>query len=335
MAMRSSFAIILAATLASQGHSALAQEAESPSEPETLQPADVYESNEILDLYGFTDEPEANESLSEAPEPEFDGVPEGVLTDEDAAAIEDAAIEPDATERGQDIESGLLDALDAAPETFLPDEVEADAEYLESNPEFTEGLELSTGEEMLLQDGEFGQAETEGVASETDAPQVYIDPETGEILELLEERSADETEGDEQATEALVDDEQNEIEDAQSERQRVMESLSSARIRALDKISGAAEDIIVEVGETVSHKGLDVTVRACYQAPPEELPPESAAYVEVLSNRVNQETGSAAESDPRLFAGWMFASSPGLNALEHPIYDVWVINCSAVSPVSE
>ena len=59
----------------------------------------------------------------------------------------------------------------------------------------------------------------------------------------------------------------------------------------------------------------------------------TVAYTETL--KINPETGTAAEDDPRLFGGWMFASSPGLNAMEHAIYDVWVINCMASEPVSE
>jgi hypothetical protein len=75
---------------------------------------------------------------------------------------------------------------------------------------------------------------------------------------------------------------------------------------------------------------LDITVRACYRTPPTE-PPESTAFVEIDDNRVNGERAQA-------FSGWMFASSPALSALEHPVYDVWVVDCmksdSAASPSS-
>ncbi len=108
-----------------------------------------------------------------------------------------------------------------------------------------------------------------------------------------------------------------------------------AKLRALEKITGEATDIEVESGETVAFGGIMLTVRACYQSPPEEQPPESAAYIEVISSAVNPKTGSAADKDPRLFAGWMFASSPGRNALEHSLYDVWVISCTALPPVIE
>ncbi len=107
------------------------------------------------------------------------------------------------------------------------------------------------------------------------------------------------------------------------------------KVRALEKVTGKATDIEIELDDTVQFGGLGFTVRACHQSPPEEQPPESAAYLEVISMGVNAETGTAKDDDPRLFSGWMFASSPGLNALEHSLYDVWVISCSAALPGSE
>ncbi len=104
------------------------------------------------------------------------------------------------------------------------------------------------------------------------------------------------------------------------------------KVRALEKITGKATDIEIELDETVQFGGLGLTVRACHQSPPEDQPPEAAAYLEVISMGVNAETGTAKDDDPRLFSGWMFASSPGLNALEHSLYDVWVISCSAALP---
>ena len=113
--------------------------------------------------------------------------------------------------------------------------------------------------------------------------------------------------------------------------ERTLEPRDYVRLRALDKITGSAEDVVVRIGETVSYRGIDLTPRACHQTPPEEAPPESVAYVEVIANRTNDK-GDAAETDPRLFSGWMFASSPGLNAMEHGVYDVWVINCMTSAP---
>lgn len=116
-----------------------------------------------------------------------------------------------------------------------------------------------------------------------------------------------------------------------------------ATLRALDKITGRSTDIEVKVGEPVVFGSLKVELKVCYQTPPEEVP-ESAAFLKIDSTQpVAVETMSSAvaadevetvsEENPELFSGWMFASSPGLSALEHPVYDVWVIRCTVPEPV--
>jgi hypothetical protein len=92
-----------------------------------------------------------------------------------------------------------------------------------------------------------------------------------------------------------------------------------AVLRTLDKVTARVATITLAVGDTVTLGRLSVTVRACDKLPPEE-PPESAAFLEIVENQPD------APPVPR-FTGWMFASSPALSALEHPIYDVWVIDC--------
>ncbi len=92
-----------------------------------------------------------------------------------------------------------------------------------------------------------------------------------------------------------------------------------AVLRTLDKVTARVATIEVPVGEATTVGSLAITVRACDKRPPEETP-ESAAFLEIVENRPN-------EAPQSRFAGWMFASSPALNALEHPVYDVWVIDC--------
>ncbi|WP_369426084.1 DUF2155 domain-containing protein [Hyphomonas sediminis] len=122
-----------------------------------------------------------------------------------------------------------------------------------------------------------------------------------------------------------------------------MAQKNQATLRALDKITGRSTDIVVKVGEPVIYGSLRVELKTCYQAPPEEIP-ESAAFLRIASTQpVAMETMEAAVSakdvpadaanNPVLFSGWMYASSPGLNALEHPVYDIWVIRCTAPDPV--
>jgi hypothetical protein len=95
-------------------------------------------------------------------------------------------------------------------------------------------------------------------------------------------------------------------------------------LQALDKISARVTKFTVPFGQTVKFGTLSVRVTECRQASPEEEP-ESAAFLDV------EETQPGTASAKGLFHGWMFASSPGLNPLEHPVYDLWVLDCSTSS----
>ncbi len=95
--------------------------------------------------------------------------------------------------------------------------------------------------------------------------------------------------------------------------------ITAAVLQGLDKITARVTPIKVPIGQTVRFGTLEIQVRACNKRPPEE-PPESAAYVEIQERKPG-------EQPARVFAGWMFASSPALSALEHAVYDVWVTDC--------
>jgi hypothetical protein len=97
-----------------------------------------------------------------------------------------------------------------------------------------------------------------------------------------------------------------------------------AVLRALDKITGRATDIETPAGVAVRFGTLSVTLRYCYTRPPEE-PPETTAFLQIDEVR-------AGHDPTRLFSGWMFASTPALHALEHAVYDVWVISCRTNAP---
>jgi len=92
-----------------------------------------------------------------------------------------------------------------------------------------------------------------------------------------------------------------------------------AVLQGLNKVTARVSEIDVPVGETAEFGTLQITVRRCYKAPPEDTP-ESAAFLEIVDIKPG-------EPPVALFVGWMFASSPALSALEHPVYDVWVLDC--------
>jgi len=122
-----------------------------------------------------------------------------------------------------------------------------------------------------------------------------------------------------------------------------MQAFAAVKLRALDKITGNSKDLSAKVGDSLTFGRLRVTVRACYQSDPRDTP-ESAAFLEVRAIPTPPKDGAIETPtnvaqmhkgpqpigpDGLLFSGWMFASSPGISALEHPTYDVWVISCSA------
>lgn len=87
----------------------------------------------------------------------------------------------------------------------------------------------------------------------------------------------------------------------------------------MDKVTARVSTIEAPVGTVVKFGALEIIARTCDKRPPEETP-ESAAFMEVLEVRPN-------EAPAELFVGWMFASNPALSAIEHAVYDVWVIDC--------
>lgn len=106
--------------------------------------------------------------------------------------------------------------------------------------------------------------------------------------------------------------------------QSVLNQQGGAVFRGLDKITARVSTIYAPLDVPVNYGSLSLTVRKCKARPPEE-PPEKAAFVEIDEIKKNKDPA-------RLFTGWMFWSSPALNALEHPVYDVWLIDCRESAP---
>ncbi|MDK1376168.1 MULTISPECIES: DUF2155 domain-containing protein [unclassified Sinorhizobium] len=98
---------------------------------------------------------------------------------------------------------------------------------------------------------------------------------------------------------------------------------SVAVFSGIDKITGRITTFDVYIGETVQFGALQVTPRVCYSRDDTEAP-KTTTFVEVDEITLDRKIR-------RIFTGWMFADSPGLNAVEHPVYDVWLQSCKATS----
>ena len=94
----------------------------------------------------------------------------------------------------------------------------------------------------------------------------------------------------------------------------------TAVLRWLDKVTGRVNTLDALVGNTVSLGTLSISVENCMTRPPEETP-ESSAFLHIWETKPGEES-------VKVFSGWMFASSPALSAMDHPVYDVWVLDCA-------
>jgi hypothetical protein len=94
-----------------------------------------------------------------------------------------------------------------------------------------------------------------------------------------------------------------------------------AEFSALDKVTARISKLEVPLNKTATFGSLRITPRACYTRQPTE-PPKTTSFVEVDEVLLDNK-------EKRIFTGWMFAESPGLNAVEHPVFDVWLTGCSS------
>ena len=93
-----------------------------------------------------------------------------------------------------------------------------------------------------------------------------------------------------------------------------------ATFAGLDKITGRITRFDVYIDETVLFGALEMTPRACYDRPASDTLQRSSVFLEVDQRGLD---GTA----ERIFTGWMFADAPALNAVDHAVYDVWLIEC--------
>ncbi len=95
-------------------------------------------------------------------------------------------------------------------------------------------------------------------------------------------------------------------------------------LRTLDKVTATTKDYTVKVGSELKYGSLTVAVKHCEKRPPEEVP-ETYAFLQISDKKLDGK-GEEGE-DEKLFSGWMMASNPAISALDHAVYDIWVIDC--------
>ena len=97
-------------------------------------------------------------------------------------------------------------------------------------------------------------------------------------------------------------------------------SLSSLTVLgALNKVSGKISKIKIENNEEINFGTLKIVFKTCNKSLPED-PPENSAFIQIWNQKIDKE-------EEKIFSGWLFSSSPSISALDHAVYDVWVIDC--------
>lgn len=99
-----------------------------------------------------------------------------------------------------------------------------------------------------------------------------------------------------------------------------MQDKPIVKLQALDKSTARTETLQAKVGSTIEYGSLFIKIQSCRKSEPLD-PPESAAFVQIW------EVPIKAEKSEWVFSGWMFESSPALSAMDHAVYDVWVLDC--------
>lgn len=168
----------------------------------------------------------------------------------------------------------------------------------------------------------------EEASAEEEAPPApgEITPQAAPEPRAVAEPDPPARKADEEAEEAVVAEPE-----ALPEDQPLRVRHGSAIMQAVDKITAERLRFEVKVGQPTRYKGLVFTVRACETNASDEPMADSVAWMEV---RAEPRTQTEDTPSRRIFRGWMYARSPSLNPLEHPVYDAWLIACRDSRPVA-
>jgi hypothetical protein len=94
-----------------------------------------------------------------------------------------------------------------------------------------------------------------------------------------------------------------------------------AELQALDKVTARVTTLRATLNQPERFGSLIITVRACFSRPPDEVP-DASAWMEITDSR-------APANGAAVFRGWMIANAPGVNMLQHPVYDIRIMECRA------
>ena len=100
----------------------------------------------------------------------------------------------------------------------------------------------------------------------------------------------------------------------------IANSIGLIKLKVLDKVSSKNTELEFKIGDTIKYKNLQIKVLKCKNSEFDD-DPEITAYLQVIDlNKSNND-------EVFVFNGWSFASSPSINPFDHPVYDLWIIEC--------
>jgi len=141
-----------------------------------------------------------------------------------------------------------------------------------------------------------------------------------------DDNAAPSSSGTQEERDAVADMMRRDDPDAREDEELSSEPGSIVVLRGLDKVTARTRDFEIAIGETAQFGALAITAQYCRKRPPEETP-ETYAFLQIRDRRTD---GFGVDTQgEQVFSGWMFASRPAQNPLEHPVYDVWVLDCRA------
>ncbi len=113
--------------------------------------------------------------------------------------------------------------------------------------------------------------------------------------------------------------ENKEVEDIKIKDTKEINKTNTIKIQALNKITAKSYEYKIKIGDSIEFERLIITPLFCWKSAPSDIP-ENKALLKISENQLNKE-------QKEIFYGWMFSSAPSISSLEHPMYDIKVVDC--------